>query len=311
MTTVYDDTDTSRFHPLADAFPLIEGGDFGELVADIDNNGLLSPVVMYEGKILDGRNRWRACQRLQIPHTEKQFTGDDPAAFVWSVNAVRRQLTPSQKAMAASKLVTAKRGDNRFTTPDKVTTTEAAKLAGVGTKTIERARVVIAEGVPEVQRAVETGEVTVYTAERIARMSPDEQAEIMATTDPKDLPSRVPEPETARRPHRAVPAPLFDDGTDGEDTPVKGPGRGYVGPVTQLTRQVESYSPEGAKLRAKQWAEHRELITQIDGGELDQFLTGLKQERKAIDQLVRLIKIERDRVAALAGQGEVTPEQEK
>jgi ParB-like chromosome segregation protein Spo0J len=312
--TVYDDTDTSRFHPLADAFPLIEGAEFGELVADIDNNGLLSPIVMFEGKILDGRNRWRACQRLQVPHTEKQFTGDDPAAYVWSVNAIRRQLTPSQKAMAATKLVTAKQGDNRNTVGDKVTTAQAAKLAGVGEKTVKRARVVIADAVPEVQKAVESGDVSVYTAERIARMDPHEQTEIMRTTDLRDLPSAVPESGTARKPHRAlssVPAPLFDDGTDGENAPVKGPGRGYVGPITQITRQLEAYSPEGAKLRVKQWAEHRELITQIDGGELDQFLTGLKAERKAIEQLIRLIKIERDRVAALAQQGGSTPEQEK
>jgi hypothetical protein len=308
VTTEYDSTDTSRFHPLADAFPLIEGAEFGELVADIDNNGLLAPVVMYEGKILDGRNRWRACQRLGIPHTEKPYTGDDPAGFVWSVNAVRRQLTPSQKAMAATRLVTAKQGDNRYTSPDKVTTLQAAKLAGVGTKTVERARSVIANAVPEVQKAVQDGEVTVYTAERISRLPGEEQEEIMRTTEPAALPARVPEASSGRKPKHN---PVTDQRTDGtgEDVPVKGPGRGYVGPITQLTRQVEAYSPEGARLRVKMWAEHRELILQIDGGELDRFVKDLRAERKAIDQLLRLIKIEQDRAAGLADQGKA--EQEK
>lgn len=300
-----------RFHPLADAFPLMKGAEFGELIADIDNNGLLTPVVMYQGKILDGRNRWRACQKLGLAHTERQFTGEDPAAYVWSVNAVRRQLTPSQKAMAATKLITARHGDNVNTLRDKVTTAQAAKLAGVSPKSIERAKVVVAGGVPEVQDAVESGEVTVYTAQRIAQLDPGKQAELMATTDPADLSRAVPEMPNARKPKRAlssVPAPLPEDG---EDAPVKGPGRGYVGPVTQLTRQLEAYSPEGAKLRVKQWAEHRELINEIDGGQMDQFIRDLKTEKKAIDQLVRLIKIERDRVAALAKQGENKPEQEK
>lgn len=308
--------DNERFHPLANAFPLLKGAEFGELVADIDDNGLISPVVMYQGKILDGRNRWRACQKLGLAHTEKAYTGDDPAAFVWSVNAIRRQLTPSQKAMAATKLVTAKRGDNRHTSGDKVTTAEAAKLAGVGHRTIERARVVLDEAVSEVKKAVEEGDVTVYTAQRIAQLPAAEQEEIMRSTEPGDLPSRVPEPPNDRKPRRAltvVPAPLFDDGTDGEDVPVKGPGRGYVGPVTQLTRQLEAYSPEGARLRTKMWAEHRELVNEIDGGSLEQFVKDLRAERKAIDQLIRLIKIERDRAASLAKMdgNDSAPEQEK
>ncbi len=297
--------ETSRFHELANAFPLLDGEEFAELVKDIRANGLHQPVIMYQGKILDGRNRWRACQKLKMAHTEKAYLGADAAAYVWSVNAVRRQLTPSQKAMAATKLITTKQGDNRNTVGDKVTTQQAAKMAGVGTKTVERARVVIADAVPELQKAVEAGEVTVYTAERIARMDPHEQDEIMRTTETKDLPSRVPESPNNRKPQKSpVSAPVFDDGT-GEDVPVKAPGRGYVGPITQLTRQLESYSPEGAKLRVKQWAEHRELITQIDGGQLDQFLADLKSERKAIDQLMRLVKIERDRVASLAKIGAV------
>src|SRR5574341_543891 len=107
-----------QFHELANAFPLLTGEAFEELVSDIRENGLTEPVVMLDGKILDGRNRWRACQDLGIPHREVKFAdlklgSDDPAAYVWSKNAVRRQLTPSQKAMAATRLVTAKTGDNR------------------------------------------------------------------------------------------------------------------------------------------------------------------------------------------------------
>jgi hypothetical protein len=56
---------TYEFHPLANVFPLIEGAEFGELVADIKANGLNERIEMYEGMMLDGRNRYRVLARLR------------------------------------------------------------------------------------------------------------------------------------------------------------------------------------------------------------------------------------------------------
>jgi hypothetical protein len=71
------ETNEIGFHPLAAIFPLMEGaGD--ELVADIKANGQRQWIVTYEGMILDGRNRFRACLAAGVkPGVQK---GDGEAA---------------------------------------------------------------------------------------------------------------------------------------------------------------------------------------------------------------------------------------
>src|SRR6516165_5048534 len=83
MTTTPASTDKQAkllpFHPLADMFPLIEGKDFDDLVADIKQNGLreeISFVLVEKGGrevekggrevIVDGRNRYRACLKAGV-----------------------------------------------------------------------------------------------------------------------------------------------------------------------------------------------------------------------------------------------------
>jgi hypothetical protein len=108
-----------KFHPLADIFPLMEGAEFDELVADIKANGLREKIDLYQGRIVDGRNRYLALQRLGIDPSadQKQYfrkaiyahtTGGEIAphernnddrvrAYVISKNIHRRHLTAEQK----------------------------------------------------------------------------------------------------------------------------------------------------------------------------------------------------------------------
>jgi hypothetical protein len=98
-----------EFHPLADLFPLMEGDEFEALVADIKTHGLRESIVTYQGKILDGRNRYRACHAARMqPYTE-QGDGwiDDTAAYVISMNIRRRHLTGEQKRELIEKLLKA------------------------------------------------------------------------------------------------------------------------------------------------------------------------------------------------------------
>lgn len=83
-------------HPAAEAFPMMDTKRFDELKKDIQTNGQRIPVVICEGKILDGRNRIKACSELGIEPKIETFTGD-PWSFVWSLNGTRRDLVAEQR----------------------------------------------------------------------------------------------------------------------------------------------------------------------------------------------------------------------
>jgi len=88
-------------HPLADIFPQLEGPAFIAFSEDIDKRGQQEPVWLYEGKVIDGRNRCRALEMLGREVKTQAYTGNDPVGFVLSANLHRRHLDESQRAMAA------------------------------------------------------------------------------------------------------------------------------------------------------------------------------------------------------------------
>jgi len=86
-----------EFHETAAIFPLLPETELLELAADIAANGLVEPIVLYDGKILDGRNRYLACIEAKVePHYEA-WRGDDPLAYVVSKNLKRRHLSKEQQ----------------------------------------------------------------------------------------------------------------------------------------------------------------------------------------------------------------------
>ena len=88
-----------EFHPIADTFPLLSKDRLNELADSIRDKGLLHPIILFEGKILDGRNRYLACQVADIkPHFE-EFKVGNPWLHVWSTNCQRRDITEDLRAL--------------------------------------------------------------------------------------------------------------------------------------------------------------------------------------------------------------------
>ena len=91
-----------RAHPIAELVPHMTPDQYGALVHDIQEHGLRTPIVMYEGMVLDGRNRARAWHDIHgnwnVPSTEFKGTAEEGIAFVRSHNINRRHLKPAQIA---------------------------------------------------------------------------------------------------------------------------------------------------------------------------------------------------------------------
>lgn len=170
-----------RFHPLADLFPLMQGREFDELVADIKAHGLREPITTLDGMILDGRNRWRACEAAGREPFFETFRGEDPLAWVVSLNLHRRHLDESQRAMVAAKLANLGEGRPAETASiEAVSQPRAAELLNVSRAAVQRAVKVKNEGAPELVQAVESGKVSVSAAADVAELPKEEQTEIVA-----------------------------------------------------------------------------------------------------------------------------------
>jgi ParB-like chromosome segregation protein Spo0J len=110
-TTTTAPTFEYEFHPLANIFPMLKDKDFTDLANDIERRGLIDPIVVYEGKILDGRNRYEAARLVKLKFTEQCFRQlppeMNPEAFVIGANIHRRHLTAEQKRDLIAKLIKA------------------------------------------------------------------------------------------------------------------------------------------------------------------------------------------------------------
>lgn len=208
-----------EFHALAELFPLIEGDAFEELVEDVRQHGVRDKIVLHEGRVLDGRNRYRAlCDLAQSgellgtgwghragealseaelapPHVwfTRYDTSVDGDALPWviSKNLKRRHLDESQRAMVAARLANLGVGRPTLRVGSEpapqhippiggISAQASAALLNVGTRNVERARSVLRDGTRELQHAVDRGSLAVSVAETLTHLPRDEQSAIVA-----------------------------------------------------------------------------------------------------------------------------------
>ena len=93
-------------HPDAAIFPMMSADELADLAVDIKENGQRFPIIIgpYEGRevIVDGRNRYEACEIAGVDPKFEKLNGHDPKAFILSVNIKRRHMNAGQRAMATA-----------------------------------------------------------------------------------------------------------------------------------------------------------------------------------------------------------------
>jgi hypothetical protein len=167
-----------QMHPLCTLFPRMEGAEFDALVADVRANGLLTPIVVLDGQILDGANRYRACIEAGIEPEFVPFHGGDPVSFVLSANFHRRHLSAGQQAAVVAAAqdwakAARRRGDisnqragasvQALHTAHSDTAADRAKVSGASLRT-QRYADKVAKAAPELAKAVAHGKVSLPAA---------------------------------------------------------------------------------------------------------------------------------------------------
>lgn len=186
-------------HGAALTMPPMSDEEFKEFKEDISGNGLIEPIVLFQGKVLDGRNRYNACKELGIEVWGRNWEGGmDPVEYVVAKNLHRRHLTPGQRAAAAARALEyhvqeAKdrqrsagvhhgKSHPKVHAPvhgatdqasksayDNQAISRAGKLFNVSGRTVAAAKFVQDHGTEDEKKALETGKTAVKPLERQVR----------------------------------------------------------------------------------------------------------------------------------------------
>ncbi len=92
-----------KFHEAACIFTTMTEMQIESLAKDIETNGLIVPISVMDGRIMDGRNRWMACSKISKTPKTIIVNPTDPIAYVLSMNRERRHLDDGQAAMTGAR----------------------------------------------------------------------------------------------------------------------------------------------------------------------------------------------------------------
>ena len=201
-----------KAHEAADWFPMLEEAELQALADSIKTLGQIEPVVVWGERLVDGRNRWRACELAGVqPKVERRtFASEEECAgWVVAINVARRHLSHTQRCVlgesfrdfcerlakerqrAAGVAGGVRSGEVRSAkvlehvpgpSPIKADVTardEAGKAAGVSGRALDQYREVKRKAVPEVVEAMTKGRIAVSAAAALVKLDEEKQREVV------------------------------------------------------------------------------------------------------------------------------------
>ena len=262
-------------HPLSSAFPSMHEADFAALCEDIAQHGLRQPVVAYQGEVLDGWHRYRACVAVgEEPKLVELDADVDPVAFVLSLNLSRRHLTGAQRAEAVVRCrawappnVHPTRGEPG----SPLTVAEMAEEAGVADRTVQQVKRAHEAGLGD---AIRDGKVSAKRAAAIAKLPEAERAAAIEAPAPKRKPA---------------PKPVDDEGEapEEEDTSAADALHDLAAELELARKIIEADEP-----LAEAWAEVKTMAAQRD--EARELLAQSRRECTALQSELQRIGRQRD-----------------
>lgn len=179
-------------HPFAEFLPMIASKhELEALKEGIRKRGLLEPITILDGKILDGRNRHRAIcelvaydkdfnydEAVKFAHVPEDFT---PEQYVITRNLHRRNLNESQRALFAGLMLLEFKEDKTLTKTERANLPKGTKadrfgkIFNVSGSSVKSAQIVIKQGLPIVKEFVQKGVWRLSLARKIAELKPEDQ----------------------------------------------------------------------------------------------------------------------------------------
>ena len=157
-------------HPLSAMFPPMGDDAYDKLKGSLNKRGFDpdEPIVLFEGQILDGNNRYTATSEVRgCEPCFRQFEGDFQTAieFVIAKNLGRRHLDASQSATLGAELVEKMEHQSNGSRGNGTKAGKAAKVVGVSERAVAEARA-LKKADPEQFEEVKKGKKKLHTATR-------------------------------------------------------------------------------------------------------------------------------------------------
>jgi len=170
--------DEPKYHKLSTVFMSFEDtNEFEGLVISVKKYGLFEPILMWQGWIVDGRHRHKACLKSEVEPEYEYLPDDMPFNVVRdrvvAANLMRRHLTTGQRAMTAAALANISHGGDRKSDQETnssldKSTKDSADQLNVGTTAVKIAKA-IKRYAPDLAEKVKKGEMTLNAADNERR----------------------------------------------------------------------------------------------------------------------------------------------